>query len=84
MGPGCVLSGRMWRMIGLVNLRWRKSSFSPSNHCVELAHVRGPEPTKLGSGVPLVLVRDSKNPEGDVLGFSERSFSSFLRNVPQM
>lgn len=57
----------------MASLDWRKSSRSPTNKCVELAHA-------VDAG-PLVLVRDSKNVDGPILCFSRRSFSSFLKTV---
>ncbi|GGP77306.1 DUF397 domain-containing protein [Saccharothrix coeruleofusca] len=48
---------------------WRKSSHSGGNggDCVEVAH-----------RVSRTLVRDSKNPDGPVLGFGAKSFTGFL------
>ncbi|ACU35782.1 DUF397 domain-containing protein [Actinosynnema pretiosum subsp. pretiosum] len=48
---------------------WRKSSYSGSNggQCVELAHTRAH-----------LLVRDSKNPDGPVLGFGHEAFAGFV------
>lgn len=43
-------------------LVWRKSSFTANENCVELAHL----PTAL-------LVRDSKDPSGPVLSFTQPS-----------
>ena len=52
--------------------RWRKSSYSDGNggDCVEL------------SVQPLMTaVRDSKNPDGDVLLFPATAFSAFLTSL---
>ncbi|MBW6439965.1 DUF397 domain-containing protein [Actinoplanes hulinensis] len=50
--------------------RWRKSSYSSSGACVEVA----PLPRR-------ILVRDSKNPEGAVLSFDRESFAAFIAGV---
>lgn len=49
------------------SLSWSKSTASGSEGCVEVA--RGGE---------LILVRDSKNPAGPVLRFSEIEWTAFL------
>jgi hypothetical protein len=49
---------------------WRKSSISESGTCVEV---------NLGS--QMVLVRDSKNPDGGVLCFSHPEWRAFLAGV---
>ncbi|XIG80091.1 DUF397 domain-containing protein [Streptomyces sp. SGAir0957] len=52
---------------------WFKSSYSAAdNECVEVVRVRA------GVGV-----RDSKNPGGDVLVLSARSFSAFIDGLDQ-
>jgi Domain of unknown function (DUF397) len=52
-------------------MNWRRSSFSMSNgHCVEVA-LRGGR----------VLVRDSKDPDGPVLSFSQAEWAGFLTDV---
>jgi hypothetical protein len=51
-------------------LVWRKSSKSPSQQCVEIAHERGD-----------VLVRDSKQPNGPMLRFSGVSFIAFVKSA---
>jgi Domain of unknown function (DUF397) len=53
-------------------LNWRKSSFSKSGEgdCVEIAHDH-----------PSVLIRDSKNPSGPVLGVPVTRWSAFLSDV---
>jgi hypothetical protein len=49
---------------------WRKSTYSVNNGCVEVAFVDGQ-----------VAVRDSKNPSGPVLLFSEREWTAFVDGV---
>jgi len=50
---------------------WRKSSFSNTNgECVEFAPVAGG-----------VLIRDSKNPSGPVLTFTQGEWRAFLAGV---
>ena len=48
------------------SVTWRKSSFS-ANSCVEVA--------RLATGV---AVRDSKNPDGPVLHYTEAEWQAFL------
>lgn len=55
---------------GASPLPWRKSSYSNSGNCVEIA-----EP---GAGV---AVRDSKNPTGPALQFTADAWSAFLADV---
>jgi predicted secreted Zn-dependent protease len=56
----------------LSRLTWRKSSYSNSNGggCVEV-----------GLGGPLVVIRDSKNPDGPKLIVSAAEWSAFLAGV---
>ncbi len=55
----------------LHNARWRKSSYSANENCVEVA-----------SNLPGVLaVRDSKNPPGPALVVSRSEWSAFLSAV---
>ncbi|MEU8038771.1 DUF397 domain-containing protein [Streptosporangium sp. NPDC049078] len=55
-------------MIDLVSAVWRKSSLSGSgNNCVEVAFVSGS-----------IAVRDSKNPGGVTLVFSQGDWTIFL------
>ncbi|QUQ68249.1 DUF397 domain-containing protein [Kutzneria sp. CA-103260] len=49
---------------------WRKSSKSPSQQCVEIAHDQGD-----------VLVRDSKQRSGPVLRFPAEVFLAFVKVV---
>jgi predicted secreted Zn-dependent protease len=51
-------------------LTWRRSSHCSDSSCVEVAWI-GED----------VLVRDSKDPSGPVLGFSRRQWAAFLRGV---
>lgn len=50
--------------------KWRKSSYSSSGACVEVAPQR-----------ETVLVRDSKNPQGLVLTFSRDDFADFVAAI---
>jgi len=50
--------------------RWRKSSHSHDNGCVEAAFIQGK-----------VAVRDSKNPNGPVLLFTALEWEAFLTGV---
>ena len=56
-----------------IELSWRKSSYSGNGggSCVEV-----------GTGLPgKVAVRDSKNPDGPVLGFGPEDWSAFVAGV---
>jgi hypothetical protein len=53
-------------------LVWRKSSGSLNGDCVEVA--------SLSDGV---AVRDSKNPDGEMLRFSRSEWRAFLRGANQ-
>jgi hypothetical protein len=57
-------------MVDLENAIWRKSSYSGSNGCVEVAFVDGD-----------VAVRDSKNRQGPVLVFTPVEWDAFLAGV---
>ncbi|WP_418956964.1 DUF397 domain-containing protein [Streptomyces tritici] len=61
------------REYDLSNARWRKSSYSDGNggECVEVA-------TGIG---PVVPVRDSKVPDGDVLLVSPAAWAAFVAGV---
>jgi hypothetical protein len=54
----------------LSDAEWRKSRRSQTNGCVEV--------TTLGD---MVAVRDSKDPDGPVLHFSQHEWASFLAGV---
>ena len=51
-------------------LRWRKSTRSTQENCVEVARTSD-----------FVGVRDSKDPHGPVLVLSSSAFTSFLRTL---
>jgi hypothetical protein len=53
-------------------LEWRKSRFSPSANCVEVARPQGSL---------VVLIRDSKQPNGARLQFPVANFDAFLRTA---
>jgi hypothetical protein len=55
-----------------MNLQWRKASYSSGNggNCTEVAAVRD-----------AVLVRDSKDPGGPVLGFGREAWEAFAASV---
>ncbi|MEU5860485.1 MULTISPECIES: DUF397 domain-containing protein [unclassified Nonomuraea] len=65
--------------------RWQKSSFSGDNggNCVEIAELKnvhgGPE-HKVGQD-ELVVVRDSKDPDGPKLFFTPAEWDAFLAGV---
>jgi hypothetical protein len=52
-------------------LHWVKSSKSGADGCVEIAY-RGPN---------VVLVRDSKDPDGAVLTFNQREWQAFIMGI---
>ncbi|MFI6462925.1 DUF397 domain-containing protein [Streptomyces sp. NPDC050528] len=58
------------RAIDLTNVTWRKSSYSNTSggECVEVA-----------SNLPLVPVRDSKNPAHGTLVFGAGAWAEFIR-----
>lgn len=57
-----------------VNRSWRKSSRCDNNLCVEVA---------LGDqDCGQVAVRDSKDPEGDILVFDSTDWMKFLNSLP--
>jgi hypothetical protein len=56
--------------LAAVSTAWRRSSHSESGNCVEVAYE--PDGT--------VLVRDSKDPDGPVLRFSEDEWAAFLKD----
>ena len=58
-------------MIGISCIHWRKSSRSATgSQCVEIGYTRG-----------LILARDSKNPTGSTLAFSQTKWTEFLNAV---
>jgi hypothetical protein len=56
--------------VGLLTAAWRKSSHSNANGCVEVA-LLGDE----------VAIRDSKDPTGPVVMFTEHEWRAFLAGV---
>lgn len=77
--------------VELALLDWRKSSYSNGDGgaCVELAQWRkssysngnGGDCVELSVQPVLTAVRDSKNPDGDVLLFPASAFAGFLTSV---
>ena len=57
-------------MVDLSSAVWRKSTFSGTNGCVEVAFVQG-----------RVAVRDSKQRGGPVLVFTDHEWEAFLRGA---
>jgi Domain of unknown function (DUF397) len=57
-------------MVDLSSAVWRKSTFSGTNGCVEVAFVQG-----------RVAVRDSKDRTGPVLVFDSHEWEAFLSGV---
>jgi len=49
---------------------WRKSSFSEAGNCVEVAIQE-----------ELVLIRDSKNPNGGILSISASAWQEFIHAI---
>lgn len=84
-------NGNGGNCVELALLDWRKSSHSNGNGgaCVELAQWRkssysngnGGECVELSVQPALTAVRDSKNPEGDVLLFPATAFTAFLTSL---
>ncbi|MFD5324588.1 DUF397 domain-containing protein [Streptomyces sp. NPDC127092] len=60
------------RALDLSTVTWRKSSYSndDAGACLEVA-----------DGLPLVPVRDSKNPAGPALLFAAGAWSAFVADV---
>jgi hypothetical protein len=56
--------------VNLLALGWRKSSFSNSGNCVEIAG------NKTG-----VLVRDTNNRDGSILSFPFTAWEDFTRTI---
>ncbi|MFG2016332.1 DUF397 domain-containing protein [Actinomadura geliboluensis] len=71
--------------------RWRASSYSMGNggECVEVGAWRtsthstgnGGECVEVAAGAAVVLARDSKDPDGPVLGFGAGAWAAFLDAV---
>lgn len=61
---------------------WKTSSKSTCGaQCVEVSFL---ETEELKDGKPIVVyVRDSKNPEGDTLGFTAEEWDAFLDGVKE-
>ncbi|NJP47675.1 DUF397 domain-containing protein [Actinacidiphila epipremni] len=75
---------------GESGLAWTKSSHSGSNNndCVEVAWAKssyssndGPECVEVAASDEVVLVRDSKDPEGPRFSFSPDAWASFLAHA---
>lgn len=69
----------------LSGLPWRKASRSSGNggNCVEVVQAPNESvvaPHKQGLG-PAVLVRDSKDPQGPVLSFTESEWEHFIEAI---
>ncbi|MFG2114581.1 DUF397 domain-containing protein [Streptomyces sp. NPDC048718] len=60
------------RSVDLSDITWRKSSYSNADggNCLEVS-----------DGLPLVPVRDSKNPTGPTLVFPARVWGTFVDGV---
>ena len=58
-------------------LRWRKSSYSASGNCTEVAVVPGGQ----DGCAYVVAVRDSKDPAGPVLTFSPSEWLEFASRL---
>jgi hypothetical protein len=56
--------------VDLATAKWRKSSHSSQNGCVEVAH-----------GDHQIAVRDSKDPSGPMLLFTRLEWQAFLAGV---
>lgn len=56
--------------IRLTALRWRKSSSSGADDCVEVAFAEDQ-----------VFVRDSKSPDGSALSFTPKEWEAFVTGV---
>jgi hypothetical protein len=75
---------------GESGLAWTKSSHSGSNNndCVEVAWAKssyssndGPECVEVAASDEVVLVRDSKDPEGPRFSFRPDAWASFLAHA---
>lgn len=57
-------------MVNSISDGWRKSSFCDTSACVEVRVQDG-----------LIQVRDSKDPEGSVLTYTESQWATFVRGA---
>ena len=57
-------------MTHLSRFNWRRSSYCANNSCVEVAILDN-----------LVAVRDSKDPDGSILLFTQEEWTSFLNSA---
>lgn len=55
----------------LSDVVWRKSGFSGASGCVEVAALAD----------DLIAVRDSKDPDGPILGFRRDEWNAFIEGV---
>jgi hypothetical protein len=74
-----MISNEKSGMVDLSGAGWEKSQFSNNGgDCVEWTEVGAPDHAKAGErGV--VVLRDSKDPEGGVLVFSHSEMSAWVR-----
>lgn len=72
------------------SVRWHKSSYSgQEGHCVEIGAWRksshstgnGGQCIEVVTGETTLLARDSKDPDGPVLGFGADTWAAFLNTV---
>lgn len=59
-------------MVDRSELHWRKSTRSNTGSCVEIA---------VSAGADVVLMRDSKDPDGPVLEFAPAVFGAFVTSL---
>lgn len=71
-GPDRPRAESRMRLDGMPRVMWRKSSYSGSTggDCAEVARLGG-----------LRAVRDSKNPHGEVLGFTTSEWRALLTDI---
>ncbi|MGP3910506.1 DUF397 domain-containing protein [Nonomuraea sp. 10N515B] len=61
---------------------WRKSRYSNvDGNCVELNEADVPADAGLHKQGPLVVLRDSKDPDGPMLYFNKAEFRDFVRSA---